>query len=122
MKARPQGSTTHTTRKGDEDAAITVDPKLPLIISCDFNVGTCVFEVLQAAGDHVRVIDEIVLRDTNTIEMGKAAIARYGGHKAGVVIYGDAPERAGQLPGRAITLSLHPLGLASSGLKGRIRR
>ncbi|MEK6792053.1 MAG: terminase family protein [Deltaproteobacteria bacterium] len=103
--------------KRHEDAAITVDPKLPLIISCDFNVGTCVFEVLQAAGDHVRVIDEIVLRDTNTIEMGKAAIARYGGHKAGVVIYGDAAGKSRTTTGASDYAILASLGFGEQRIK-----
>lgn len=103
--------------KRHEDGSIAVDPKLPIIICCDFNVGTCVWEILQVEGGHVRVIDEIVLRDTNTIEMCKAAVARYGGHKAGVVIYGDAAGKSRSTTGASDYALMASFGLGQQRIK-----
>jgi hypothetical protein len=73
-----------------EDGLIKIDPKLPIALCCDFNVDPCVWEVAQTDGATVRVVDEIVLRDTNTMAMSKEALRRFGGHRAGIIVYGAA--------------------------------
>lgn len=97
-------------REVHEDAACALDSRLPVIICCDFNVDTCVWEIAQTEGGHVRVVDEILLRNTNTVEMGKEALARYGGHRAGAVIYGDAAGMSRSTAGKSDYALLRELG------------
>jgi hypothetical protein len=101
-----------------EDETLTVVPGLPIALCCDFNVGTCVWEAAQTDGKSVWVIDEIVRRDTNTVEMGKEALARYGGHRAGLVVYGDAAGMSRSTAGKSDYALLSELGLDAA----RIRR
>ncbi len=73
-----------------EDKTIAVRADLPLVVCCDFNVGVCVWEILQTDGRAIWVVDEIALENTNTVEMGKVVLRRWRHHKAGLIVYGDA--------------------------------
>lgn len=75
------------------------DPSKPLSLCCDFNVNPMAWVVAQtytrANGiKEVRVIDEIYLKNSNTIEACQEFKSRYPSHRAGVVLYGDATGKA----------------------------
>ncbi|OGP23851.1 MAG: hypothetical protein A2X93_00795 [Deltaproteobacteria bacterium GWC2_56_8] len=100
-----------------EDASVAIVPGLPVSICCDFNVDPCVWEIAQTDGKRVWVADEIVLKDTNTAEMGREALKRYGRHKEGVVIYGDAAGSARSTAGKSDYAILFELGFKEQRLK-----
>ncbi|MBI5599195.1 MAG: hypothetical protein HY890_05590 [Deltaproteobacteria bacterium] len=87
-----------------------MDAKLPVVICCDFNVDPCVWELAQTDGREVRVLDEVVMRDTNTVEMCKEVLRRYGGHKAGFIVYGDAAAAARSTAGKSDYALMSELG------------
>lgn len=101
-----------------QNANISLIDDLPLCVCCDFNVDPCVWEIAQTDGKTVWVLDEILLRNTNTIEMGKAFLKRYGRHKAGIIVYGDSAGMARSTTGRSDYAILSELGLKDQ----RIRR
>lgn len=103
--------------RAHSDGTIELDPGLPLIAACDFNVDPCVWEVAQYAGKTVRVIDEILLRNTNTVEMGKAFLRKYGGHGAGIIVYGDAAGSNRTTAGKSDYALLFGLGLKDQRVK-----
>jgi hypothetical protein len=78
-------------------AEVEVDGGLPLLWALDFNVDPMSSVVAQMAGDVVRVVDEIVLRNALTEEACAAFWERFGGHP--VVIYGDASGNSSQTTG-----------------------
>jgi len=104
-------------RSVHEDASIALRPALPLLLCCDFNVDPCVWLVAQSDGVSVWVIDEIVLRNTNTLEMGREALARYKGHRAGIRVYGDAAGRSRSTAGKSDYAILFDLGLKDQRVK-----
>ncbi len=72
----------------------TYDPSKPLLWALDFNVAPMSSVILQQqSGDRLVVIDEIVLERATTEEAGLEFENRYGGHSAGLEIYGDASGR-----------------------------
>lgn len=103
--------------KRHENGPIRAIPTLPVLICCDFNVDPCVWEVAQTDGRTVWVIDEILLRNTNTVEMGKEALSRYGGHKAGAIIYGDAAGMNRSTAGKSDYALLYELGFRDQRIK-----
>lgn len=105
------------SRERHEDDSIRVDGTRPLILCCDFNVDPCVWLVIQSDGRYVRVIDEVALRNTNTVEMGRTALERYGGHRQGIVVYGDAAGSARTTTGRSDYALLASLGLTDLRVK-----
>ncbi|HEY1213660.1 MAG TPA: hypothetical protein VGE93_08510, partial [Bryobacteraceae bacterium] len=64
-----------------------------LLWALDFNVAPMSSIVLQQQGERLVVIDEIVLDRATTEEAGLEFENRYGGHGAGLEIYGDASGR-----------------------------
>ena len=100
-----------------QDPSIGLDPLLPLIVSCDFNVELCVWEVLQTDGSTVRVIDEIALMDTNTFEMCAEFLRRYGGRSPGITVYGDAAGSQRSTAGKSDYAILTEMGLARQRVK-----
>ena len=70
--------------------AFPVDPHLPLVLGCDFNVRGA-WVVSQSSSDGVaRAVDEIAFSGQNST--GKACdefLARYAAHKAGLKVYAD---------------------------------
>jgi len=67
-----------------------LNPKDPLLWSLDFNVNPMCSIVAQSSGGHMYVLDEIVLRNATTMQACEEFLKRFGGHKAGVIVYGDA--------------------------------
>jgi len=83
------------------------DPDLPLHVSFDFNYvpynPAGIFQMDKIEGIwHVRMIDEFALTSPhNSVEhVCEAIIARYGQHRSGWVIYGDATGKAGTIAGK----------------------
>jgi len=83
------------------------NPALPLRLCCDFNVDPMAWIVSQfhtstkrdAFGKENKlvkavVIDEIFIRNSNTVQACQEFKTRYPNHRAGVVLYGDATGRA----------------------------
>lgn len=100
-----------------EDPRIRVDPGLPIILCCDFNVNPCVWELAQRSGERVFVFDEIVLKNTNTVEMARVFQKRYGGHRAGTIVYGDSAGSSRTTTGKTDYVLLAELGLNDQRIK-----
>lgn len=92
------------------DDTVEIDARLPICLCCDFNVDPCVWELAQTDGAMVRVFDEVVLRGTSTMEMGREVLARYGGHAGGFRVYGDAAGSARSTTGATDYAILAELG------------
>lgn len=101
-----------------EDPGIEVDPGLPIILCCDFNVSPCVWVLAQSDGKRVKVFDEVALKNTNTVEMGKKFLRRYDNHPSGVTLYGDAAGSNRSTAGKSDYALLSELGLDNQ----RVRR
>lgn len=76
-------------------------PHLPLRVFFDFNVNPfCVGfahfieykqeDRLKPKPDDIHVVDELIVRNSNTPQMCGFILERYGHHKAGFIVYGDA--------------------------------
>ena len=59
---------------------LMLSPYAPLLIGMDFNINPMTAVVGQRAGDQCHIIDEIVLRNSNTQEMMQEINNRYAGH------------------------------------------
>lgn len=76
------------------------NPNIPLCLTCDFNVSPMAFVIAQIGINQqsrlkeVYFIDEIYLKNSNTIEACKEFKERFPNHLAGVHLYGDATGRA----------------------------
>jgi hypothetical protein len=75
------------------------DARLPLLWTLDFNVDPMSSAIAQVAGKTVRVLGEIVIRNGTTQEACAEFLERYGKHRSGVVVYGDASGYAAQTTG-----------------------
>ena len=72
---------------------------LPLALCCDFNVDPMVWIIAQVKKnylglDQIYVIDEIYLKNSNTVEACQEFKNRYPNHSSGVWLYGDATGKA----------------------------
>lgn len=101
----------------NQDASIAVKPELPIIMACDFNVDPCVWVLLQTDFNSVRVFDEVVLRNTNTMDMGREVLRRYGFHKAGFIVYGDSAGSARSTAGKSDYAILSGMGFIEQRVK-----
>ena len=64
--------------------------KLPLHLTCDFNVDPMMWVIAHKDEDNVYFFDEIVVENTTTEECIKEFIRRYPNHKDKIIINGDA--------------------------------
>ena len=98
---------------------VIFDKSRPIFVCCDFNVDPCVWILCQSDGHRVWVFDELVLRNTNTIEMGTELLKRYGAYltSPGIVIYGDSAGKARSTGGRSDLAILHELGFTRQRVK-----
>lgn len=78
---------------------MTVTRDRPLLWALDFNVDPMASVVAQVIDGEVRVIDEIVLSRATTEQACEEFENRFGGHPAGVVVYGDASGNRRQTTG-----------------------
>jgi len=67
-----------------------IDPNAEILWSWDFNVNPMASVIAQRRGDRVCVIDEIYLTTSSTEEVCEEFLGRYGDHRGGVRVYGDA--------------------------------
>ncbi len=67
-----------------------VDPGEPLLWSWDFNINPMASVICPERGGKIAVVDEIVLGTSSTPEVCDEFLVRYGTHRAGLTIYGDA--------------------------------
>lgn len=75
------------------------DPNKPINLCCDFNIDPMAWVIAQthtrANGlKEVRVIDELYIKNCNTVEACQEFKLRYPNHRAGVYLYGDATGKA----------------------------
>lgn len=75
------------------------DNSKPISLCCDFNVDPMAWVVAQVHQRNdglkeVRVIDEIYLKNSNTVEACQEFKNRFPNHRAGVYLYGDASGKA----------------------------
>lgn len=70
-------------------AEMRVNPARPLLWALDFNVDPMCSVVAQLDGKLLYALDEIVLRNSTTIEACEEFHARYPNHPMGVAVYGD---------------------------------
>jgi terminase large subunit-like protein len=85
--------------KCDNVVPVTVEPSLPLAWALDFNVDPMSSVVAQVRQGMLYVVDEIYLRHGTTDMACEEFIERYGQHRAGVVVYGDASGNSRQTTG-----------------------
>lgn len=72
----------------DNQIDCEINPNYPLILCVDFNVDPCIWEVAQNINGKVFVVDEIRRQNTNTEEMCRDYLTRYGKHST--IVYGDS--------------------------------
>ncbi|MDD5355839.1 MAG: terminase family protein [Candidatus Omnitrophica bacterium] len=76
------------------------DPNKPLRLCCDFNVSPMAWVILQFGINaetklkEVYCIDEIYLKNSNTVDACLEFKNRYPNHKQGLILYGDATGHA----------------------------
>ncbi|MHB8174358.1 MAG: hypothetical protein ACYDFU_07880, partial [Nitrospirota bacterium] len=73
------------------------DPAYPLSVAVDFNVDPLHAALIQVAEGEVRVVDEIVIRSSNTWELCEAVRGRYG--DIPITAYPDPTGRARKTAG-----------------------
>jgi phage terminase large subunit len=71
-------------------AEVAIDRGLPLFWALDFNVDPMSSIIAQKSGEHIRVLDEVVISRASTLQACEEFHTRYPNHQAGLVIYGDA--------------------------------
>ena len=76
------------------------NPNIPMQLCCDFNINPMAWVIIQTGINtdtklkEVYVIDEIYMKNSNTIDACLEFKTRFPNHRAGVVLYGDATGRA----------------------------
>lgn len=69
---------------------VEYNPDLPIYLSCDFNVDPMCWVMAHRVNGEFHIFDELFVENTTTEESTEEFIQRYGDHKAGVIITGDA--------------------------------
>lgn len=76
------------------DESLAYRPNLPLYLTCDFNVDPMCWLVAHKPVisniNHYEFIDELCIENTNIVQTVREFTRRYGKHKAGLVVTGDA--------------------------------
>ena len=106
---------THLT--GNLDA----DPSLPLCWSLDFNVDPMCSIIAQVYKGVVYVIDEICLHRASTSDACEEFLKRYGKHRAGIQIFGDASGNATQSTGYSDYKMIDEFFQTQSNLRPELR-
>jgi hypothetical protein len=74
------------------------DANRQIVLCCDFNVNPMAWVVAQTHENNgmkeIKVIDEIFLKNSNTIEACREFKDRYPNHNMGIALYGDATGKA----------------------------
>lgn len=79
----------------NKDRSCVYDPKLPIYLSCDFNVDPMCWEIAHVIEGTdkkpvYRFFDELCIENTTVRETIEKFADKYYSHKAGIVITGDA--------------------------------
>ena len=99
-----------------------VDPSEPLLWSWDFNINPMSSVICQRIRDVVYVVDEIVLQTSSTPEVCAEFLERYGEHRAGVKVYGDASgSHSSTVTGTSDYQYIRKFFAGRRGLKGVVR-
>jgi hypothetical protein len=83
----------------DHVAALSLDPRHPLLWALDFNVDPMSSVIVQIVSGRIMVLDEIVIRHATTRLACQAFLERFPKHQPGVFVYGDASGNAQQTTG-----------------------
>ncbi len=67
-----------------------LDAHRPLVWSLDFNLNPMCSVIGQQQGENFAVLDEIALETSSTPELCREFATRYGHHRGGIEVYGDA--------------------------------
>jgi len=76
------------------------NPEMPIWLTCDFNVDPMAWIITQPGINkqtnlkEVYAVDEIFLRNSNTVQSCQEFKSRYPNHNSGLVLYGDATGHA----------------------------
>jgi hypothetical protein len=84
------GRVYYTFDRKEHVGAFAVDPMEPLLWSWDFNINPMSSVICQRVQDIVYIVDEIVLKTSSTPEVCEEFLLRYGEHRGGVKVNGDA--------------------------------
>lgn len=93
------------------------DPRSALFWALDFNVTPMSSVVAQRRGDALHVFDEIVLRRSSTREACEEFLQRWGHHKGGIQVFGDASGRSRRTTG-ASDFEIVEKSLIEAGIRG----
>lgn len=102
------------------------DPKKAIALCCDFNVDPMAWIVAQIGRniysglDEIFVIDEIVIKNSNTVEACQEFRSRYPSHKSGLILYGDATGQARHTSSNVSNWKIIENELAVYGIQKRI--
>jgi len=96
-----EGLAYHAFDRATHVADVELDGSRPLLWALDFNVNPMCSVVAQIQEGRVVVVDEIVIGPASTPEVCEEFRGRYGKHRGGVVIYGDASGNRAQTTGRS---------------------
>ena len=69
---------------------IKYNPKLPLHITCDFNVDPMCWIFAHKTDEKVFYFDELAIENTHTRECAEEFLARYGKHEGDIIVNRDA--------------------------------
>ena len=95
-----EGSRVYTSFERERNVQeMQPNPAAPLLWALDFNVDPMSSVVVQTGGGVVRVLDEIVIRHATTKDACEEFLKRFGQHRSGVSVYGDASGSAQQTTG-----------------------
>ena len=84
------GQVYYAFERGVHVERIGIDANEVLLWSWDFNINPMSSVFCQEREGKISVVDEIVLPTSSTPEVCEEFLRRYGGHRAGLEIYGDA--------------------------------
>lgn len=101
------------------------DPSKPINLCADFNIDPMAWTIAQTYTrpnglKEVRVIDEIHIKNCNTVEACNEFKNRYPNHRAGVVLYGDATGKARHTSSNVSNWKIVELELAKYGITKRV--
>ena len=104
------------------------DSNLPICLCCDFNVSPMAWVIAQVhdvslGRDNLKqicVIDELFIKNTNTMDACKEFKYRYPNHTAGIILYGDATGHARSSNSNVTNWKIIEQELSMYGLEKRI--
>ncbi len=90
------GSHNITDKSPFAEAGHAISPHLPILVGMDFNLSPMSWILGQHKHRDIYYHDEIILERSHTAEAADVLCERVAGHKAGIIIIGDASGKAGQ--------------------------